>query len=103
LSWNSDNYDQYAATAQTGAGTLTINADSGNPVNGRKILFRFTGVTSPQNLFWTSGVTKSFREVGVTLPLTTVVNKTIYVGCIYNEATVSTDARWDVVAVSQEV
>lgn len=37
--------------------------------------------------------------VGVTLPTTTVANKTLYIGMIYN----LTDTKWDVVSVEQEV
>lgn len=96
LAWNSDNYDEYAATAQANA--LTISADAGTPVDGRKIIFRFKDNGTPQTLTWTTGSTNSFRAVGVTLPTTTVANKTAYVGCIYNAA----DSRWDAVAVAQE-
>lgn len=39
-----------------------------------------------------------YRAVGVTLPSTTVISKTLYLGMIYN----STDTKWDVVAVAQE-
>lgn len=96
LAWNSDNFDQYAATAQ--AGSLTINADAGTPADGEKQVFRFKDNGSAQALSWTTGVSKGFRAVGVTLPTTTVINKTVYVGCIYNAA----DDRWDAVAVAQE-
>lgn len=96
LAWNSDNYDEYAATAQANA--LTISADAGTPADGRKIIFRFKDNGTPQTLTWTTGSTNSFRAVGVTLPTTTVANKTAYVGCIYNAA----DSRWDAVAVAQE-
>lgn len=96
LAWNSDNFDQYAATAQTSA--LTINADAGTPTNGRKIIFRFKDNGTARALTWTTGSSNSFRAVGVTLPTTTVINKTVYVGCVYNAA----DSRWDAVAVAQE-
>lgn len=96
LAWNSDNYDEYAATAQANA--LTISADAGTPVDGRKIIFRLKDNGTPQTLTWTTGSTNSFRAVGVTLPTTTAANKTTYVGCIYNAA----DSRWDAVAVAQE-
>lgn len=92
LAWNSDNFDMYAATAQAGA--LTINADSGTPVNGQKIIFRFKDNGTARALTWTTGSSKSFQAVGITLPTTTVINKTTYVGCIYNAA----DDRWDAVA-----
>ena len=96
LTWNSDNYDEYAATAQ--AGSLIINADAGTPVDGRKIIFRFKDNGTPQTLTWTTGSSNSFRAVGVTLPTTTAANKTAYVGCIYNAA----DSRWDAIAVALE-
>ena len=92
LAWNSDNFDVYAATAQSTA--LTINADSGTPVNGQKIIFRFKDNGTASALTWTTGSSKSFQAVGITLPTTTVINKTTYVGCIYNAA----DDRWDAVA-----
>ena len=39
-----------------------------------------------------------YRAVGITLPTTTVISKTLYVGFIYN----STDTKWDAVATNQE-
>jgi len=39
-----------------------------------------------------------FRAMGVTLPTTTVISKTLYLGCRYNVA----DTKWDVIAVGQE-
>jgi hypothetical protein len=96
LAWNSDNFDQYAATAQ--AGILTISADIGTPTDGQKMIFRFKDNGTARALTWTTGVAKAFRAVGVTLPTTTVISKTVYVGCIYNIA----DSRWDAVAVAQE-
>ena len=40
----------------------------------------------------------NYRAVGVTLPTTTVANKTVYIAFIYN----STDTKWDVTGVGQE-
>lgn len=96
LAWTSNSFDQYAATAQAGA--LTINADAGTPTDGQKIIFRFKDNGTARALTWTTGTSNSFRAVGVVLPTTTVINKTVYVGCIYNAA----DSRWDAVAVAQE-
>ena len=96
LAWNSDNFDQYAATAQAGA--LTINADSGTPTDGQRIIFRFKDNGTPRALTWTTGSTNSFQAVGVTLPTTTTANKVTYVGAIYNAAS----SRWDAVAVTTE-
>lgn len=39
-----------------------------------------------------------YRAIGVTLPTTTVISKTLYLGMVYN----SDDTKWDVVAVAQE-
>jgi hypothetical protein len=94
--WNSDSYDQQEITALANA--LTINADAGTPSNGQQTIFRFTDNGTARALTWTTGTSKSFRAVGVLLPTTTIANKTLYVGCVYN----STAARWDVLAVAQE-
>jgi hypothetical protein len=96
LSWNSDNYDSYIITAQAGA--LTINADSGTPSNGQKFIFRLKDNGTARALTWTTGSAKSFRAVGVTLPTTTTISKTLYVGAVYN----SNDSRWDVIATALE-
>jgi hypothetical protein len=97
LTWNSNNYDIYATTAL--AANLTINADSGNPSDGKKVIFRIKDNGSTKTLTWTAGVSNGFRAIGTTLPTTTTASKTTYVGCIYNAA----DSRWDVVAVTTEV
>jgi hypothetical protein len=96
LVWTSNSYDQYILTGLANA--LTINADSSTPVDGQKMVFRFKDNGTAQALTWTTGASKAFRAVGVTLPTTTVVSKTLYIGCIYNAA----DLRWDVIAVAQE-
>jgi hypothetical protein len=96
LAWNSDSYEQYAATAQAEA--LTINADAGTPTNGQRMIFRFKDNATARALTWTTGAAGAFRAIGVTLPTTTVTSKTVYVGCIYNSA----DSRWDAVSVAQE-
>jgi hypothetical protein len=63
------------------------------------MLFRIKDSGVSRNLTWTTGTAKSFREIGVLLPLTTTAGKVVYVGAIYN----STDARWDAIAVGQEL
>jgi hypothetical protein len=98
LAWDSSAYAQYALTALANA--LTINADANAaPVDGQKMTFRLKDNGTARALTWTTGSAKSFRVIGTTLPTTTVVNKIVYVGCIYNAA----DSRWDVIAVGQEV
>ena len=96
LSWNSNSYEQYQLTAM--AADTTINADSGTPSNAQKIMFRFKDNGTARTLTWTTGSSKAFRAIGVTLPTTTTINKTTYVGAIYNSA----DDRWDVIATAQE-
>lgn len=103
LALNSDNFDQYAATAQ--AADLTINADSGTPVDGQKLTIRILDNGTPRTITFTGGSSKSFRPVGVTLTAsgsnwtyTTTASKTVYFGCVYNSAA----ARWDIVALSKE-
>lgn len=97
LVWNSSNFDVYEIIAQDAA--LTINADAGSPVNGQKILFRIKDNGTARVLTWTTGVTRGFRELGVELPVSTIQSKILYVGAIYN----ATDARWDAIAVGQEI
>ena len=96
FAWNSDSYDQQSFSALANA--LTINADAGTPTDGQRAVFRIKDNGVARALTWTTGFSKGFRAVGITLPTTTVINKTVYVGCIYNIA----DSRWDAVAVAQE-
>lgn len=76
-------------TAQTAGATFGV--PSGTPVNGNKLLIRIKDNATAQTLAWNA----IYRAGDVPLPTTTVISKTIYVGCIYN----STDSKWDVVVV----
>ena len=96
FSWNSNSYDEIVLTGI--AGSLTINADSGSPVQGQVIVFRLKDAGSAQTLTWTQSGTGSFRQIGAFLPTTTTASKTSYIGAIYN----STDGYWDVVAVTTQ-
>lgn len=86
-------YDQYCLTAQ--AATLTINAPTGTPVDGTKLIFRILDNGVSQTLTWNG----TYTVIGVTLPTSTVASKTTYVGCVYNAA----NTRWDVIAVTTQV
>lgn len=97
LAWNSNSFDVYEITAL--AGDITISADAGTPINGQKILFRIKDDGVPRTLTWVTGTARSFRAVGVIIPTVTLANKLLYAGGIYN----STDARWDIIAVGQEL
>ena len=85
-------FDQYAVTAQ--AVTLTINAPTGTPVDGNKLIFRILDNGTTRTLTWNA----TYTVIGVTLPTSTTASKMTYVGCIYNAA----NTRWDVVAVTTQ-
>ena len=85
-------YDQYVYTAL--AANLTINAPTGTPVDGNKLLFRIKDNGTARTLTWDA----IFRAIGVTLPTTTVASKTMYVGAVYNAA----ETKWDIIAVTKE-
>jgi hypothetical protein len=84
--------DIYAYTAL--AAGLTINAPIGTPTDGDKLIFRLLDNGTARALTWNA----TYTAIGVTLPTTTVINKTTYVGCIYN----ANNTRWDVIAVTTQ-
>lgn len=86
-----DATDQYQLTAMANATTIST---TGTPTAGQKLIIRLKDNGTARALTWDS----VFRAVGVTLPTTTVLSKTVYIGCIYN----LTDTKWDAVAVAQE-
>ena len=92
LTPNGDTTDQYEVTAL--AIGATINAPSGTPNDGQRLIIRIDDNGSAQSLSWNA----IYRPIGTTLPATTVAGKTLYVGCVYN----TNKTKWDVVAVSQE-
>ena len=84
--------DVYAYTAL--AAGLTINAPTGTPVDGDKLIFRLLDNGTARALTWDA----TYTVIGVTLPTTTTASKTTYVGCIYN----ANNTRWDVIAVGTQ-
>ena len=103
LAFNSDNYDIYSASAQ--AANLTINADAGTPVNGRKIVFDITCDATPRTITFTGGAAKGFMPVGVGLNVSgsnftyvLTASKTTIFAAIYNAAA----QRWRICGFSQE-
>ena len=76
------------------AANATFSAPSGTPVGGHKLIIRIKDNGTARTL----GFNAIYRAVGLTLPTTTVISKTMYIGCVYN----STDAKWDVTAVVEE-
>lgn len=90
----SDN-DLVVITAQAAA--LTMAVPTGTPVQGQALMIRIKDNATARGITWTSGA-GGYRAIGITLPTTTVISKTTYVGLIYN----STDSRWDAIGVTTE-
>lgn len=84
--------DVYAYTAL--AAGLTINAPTGTPLDGDKLIFRLLDNGTSRALTWDA----TYTVIGVTLPTATTISKTTYVGCVYN----ATNTRWDVIAVTTQ-
>lgn len=92
---NTDTTDIFTITAQAEAITSMTTNLSGTPVNGQKLIIRIKDDGTARAITWGA----SFASRGATLPTTTVLSKTMYVGLIYN----STATIWDCVSVSQEI
>jgi len=84
--------DQVNITAQ--AAGLTLANPTGTAVDGWGISIRIKDNGTARSISFGT----QYRAIGVTLPTTTVVSKTLYLGMIFNNA----DTKWDVVAVAQE-
>jgi hypothetical protein len=95
LTPNGDTTDVYNAMGLTGA--ITLNAPSGTPVDGQKLIIRLEDNGTGRGITWTTS-SGAFRAVGVTLPTTTTASKVSYIGCVYN----STDVFWDIIAVATQ-
>ena len=91
LTPNGDTTDVYVAEGLTGG--ITLAQPSGTPVDGQKLLIRLEDDGTARAITWTTSA-GAFREVGITLPTTTVATKITYVGCVYN----NTDSFWDAIA-----
>ena len=89
---NADTDDVYILTAL--AGNATFGAPTGTPVQGQRLLIRIKDNGTARTLAYNA----IFRAIGITLPTTTVINKTTYIGCVYN----STDTKWDCIATTTE-
>lgn len=89
---DADAHDQYNVTAL--AAGATFGAPTGTPTDGQKLVMRIKDNGTARSLAFNA----IYRAVGVTLPSTTTISKTQYVGAVYNAA----DTKWDVLAVGQE-
>lgn len=84
--------DLVIITAQ--AAPLTLANPTGTAIPGLGIGIRIKDDGTARAITFGS----QYRAIDVTLPTTTVIGKTLYLGMIYN----ATDTKWDVVAVAQE-
>lgn len=84
--------DQVNITAQ--AASLSLANPTGTAVDGWGISIRIKDNGTARSISYGT----KYRAIGVLLPSTTVVSKTLYLGMIYNLA----DDKWDVVAVQQQ-
>lgn len=84
--------DLVVITAQ--AVGLTLANPTGTFVQGQSMVIRIKDNGTARSIAYGAG----YRAIGVTLPTTTVINKTTYLGCIYN----TTDAKLDIVGVCTE-
>ena len=84
--------DIFIVTAQAGA--LKFNNPSGTPQHGEKIIIRCKDNWTARALTYDT----QYRAIGVTLPTTTVISKTLYLGGIWN----ATDTKLDIIASAQE-
>jgi hypothetical protein len=91
-SLNCDSQDMFIVTAQAGA--LKFNNPSGTATSGQKLIIRIKDNGTARALTYDT----QYRALGVALPSTTVLSKTLYMGFIYN----LDDTKWDLVASSQE-
>lgn len=91
---STDTVDVFTITALAAAITSMSSGLTGTPVEGQRIVLRIKDNGTARAIAWGA----SWRAVGVTLPTTTVANKTTYVGAAYNAA----DSVWDVLAVGTQ-
>ena len=74
---------------------LTIANPTGTAVDNMPMLIRIKDNGTARTI----GFGTQYRAIGVTLPTTTVISKTLYIGLVYN----ANDTKWDVLGINQEV
>lgn len=89
---NANTDDMYTVTAL--AVNATFGSPTGTPTNGQSLTIRVKDNGTARTLAFNA----IYRAIGVTLPTTTVISKTLYLGLKYNSA----DTKWDVLAVGIE-
>lgn len=84
--------DLVTITAQAAA--LLLANPTGTAIPGLGMVIRIKDNGTARAITYDT----QYRAIGITLPTTTVINKTTYLAMIYN----STDTKWDVVATGTE-
>jgi hypothetical protein len=84
--------DLVVITAQ--AAGLTIANPTGTMTEGQALMIRIKDNGTARSIAFGT----NYRALGITLPTTTVISKTMYLGCIWN----ATDTKFDVVGLNQE-
>ena len=84
--------DLVTITAQ--ATGLTLANPTGTFAEGQSLMIRIKDNGTAQTIAFGT----NYRAIGITLPTTTVISKTMYLGIIYN----STDGKWDVLGLNQQ-
>ena len=79
-------------TAQAVA--LTLANPTGTIIDGKSLIIRIKDNGTARAITYDT----QYRAIGVTLPSTTIISKTLYLGFIYN----STDTKWDCIGVAQQ-
>jgi hypothetical protein len=79
--------DLVIITAQ--ATGLTLANPTGTFTEGQALMIRIKDNGTARTIAFDT----NYRAIGVTLPTTTVISKTMYLGIIYN----STDSKWDII------
>lgn len=84
--------DLVAITAQ--AVGLTLANPTGTFVEGQSLMIRIKDNGTARTIAFGT----NYRAIGITLPTTTTIGKTMYIGIIYN----SSDAKWDILGINQQ-
>jgi len=85
---NGDITDIYTITALAEAAEFA--APTGTPTEGQGLIIRIEDDGTARDLTWNA----IYRAGDISLPTTTILGKTMYLGFMYND----TDSKWDLIA-----
>jgi len=89
FTFDADQYDMYTITALASA--IAMNNPIGTLVDGQKIMIRIKDNVTARAISWPGS---QWRAGDIALPLTTIANRSMYLGFIWNAA----DSKWDFIA-----